>query len=730
MNRIYINFIGFFNNEINKIIKNNNVIIRINNDNDIILFENRYDIKYIIDNEINMKNYFIDVYDIDINTLETNNIFLELSDDYNYIYKYYNCNLDKSIIIYKNSYNFYPLIYLGLPNLKSSQSVQIEYYYKSIFDNICSSDCSGNYSGINTEFITLNNNYFGNYNFIENNLQTLEYIYEICISDSSGITGIDSTNNYKLFNINNNIKLNLNTNIYFYNDINLFSYIIYLNIYSYSEFKNSSDDYDSIIVLINYIDNDTQEIAWTSVISLNLQIFNSSQLKYDNDNEYYNTLFFYNYINESYNVNSINLFDYDYEKYFINYDNPNKKNPEYYNINITPPNSNLYDVLIANDTNLSNPIILSLNYSYLFMNLDLIKLVDLIQFESLNNYLYKLTKSNKITLDNIIDYLSNYTIKKYNVIKINNIYDNFQNKVNFIRNYNYSNTTKYDYYVKNKNQNILINFNNNIVNCIRCKIIFYCNPFIIYSIDTKIFLNNYNLELYNKKYIFENISLDIEKKKLIKMLLFLATNSYKVIMCFYNNINNQMPSYNIFNQINLMKNMNEFNIYLNAISQNNFYREKYLKFNININKQYYILFLYSDINSFLSNYEELTFKYNLYTFNIFKIPNSTNGSGFPNGNLYENKELFYICFQNLKEINIFMNYIQTGILNLNLNQNMIYNYFNITKSIIFVNYYNLNNFWIINDESSSEPKNSIFFSINKLFIDQIYLQGNFDIVTL
>jgi len=193
--------------------------------------------------------------------------------------------------------------------------------------------------------------------------------------------------------------------------------------------------------------------------------------------------------------------------------------------------------------------------------------------------------------------------------------------------------------------------------------------------------------------------------------------TYQIKLYFYNKKNSVVPSYYLFNQIDLFKNNNDFNTQFDISSSTNTYTNEYLKFNILINKEYYILFLYGDTNSFLENFNELIFVYNTFTFKIFKIEN-------PNGNQLENKSLFYICFQNLKELNIFMIFIKTSKIDI-INSNLkLSNYFNIQKSITFYNYYNLNNFWVINDDVNIINRYKIIFSINNLYINQIYLYGN------
>ena len=529
-NTIYINFIDI-NNEVFFPIQNDKISIVISHPNDLILYQYDFDILYNINKTINKKQYYINTEKIINNNLVKSNFIIHLPKYYNYKYDYYHsADTNKSIIIYKY-FNYIPLIYLGLPNTKSPDFFQINYNYKQLgnisqSDNLsinnCDCDCSGNYDGTNTYGITLFNNYYGNYYNTLNTLKLQGEIYKICINNIDGIVGYNNLNeksNYKLFKIKNNMNINTNTNIYFYNDSsNLLSYIIYLNTYNFSQIKNIPTEYENIIICINYISNETGISVFNSILSLNMQTFNPDKLcqipddssgnyyyntlfYFFQDNDYYNTLFFYNYINSNYTVDSIKIFSYDNEKYFSSTQIP----PELHNINYYQ--YDLYEYIISTDTNLSNPIILNLYNPYLFMNFDLINLSpQLIQLEYNNKYFYKLTKSNKINLDILVNYLINFIIKKYNIFKLinksvetnpNQTSTSTNNKINPIE---------------------TINFNNNIVNCINCRIIFYytSNTNIqlngYYSLDAKLFLNNYNLELYNKKYDFENLSTDEQKK--------------------------------------------------------------------------------------------------------------------------------------------------------------------------------------------------------------------------
>ena len=332
MERIYINFINVSDDLIMNIIKNS-LLISINDINGLNIFIQEYNIRYEIEKNSNNKKFFIEILknsNIDINNLNTNNFILNISSNLSYIYTIFDSI--NSIIIY-NKFNYYPLIFLGLPNIKLPLNINIFYEYNTILN------LQNNYSGnVN---LTLFNNYEKNYNYLNNSLCLSGDIYNIFISNDNGITDSNS-NKYKIFKIKNNIYLDSNTHIYFYNSINLFSYILYLNNYNFIDYKKSPEEYESVIIFIEYIDtsdniysilnysennielkNNEETFYYTydnlenkkeiyfnidvipkysTVLSLNLQTFNSSELEKQYDNEYYNTLFFYNYINNNYFV--------------------------------------------------------------------------------------------------------------------------------------------------------------------------------------------------------------------------------------------------------------------------------------------------------------------------------------------------------------------------------------------------------------------------------------------
>lgn len=783
--------------------QNNYVLIKMYDDIGIITNIYEYEIKYIIMNEINEKKYYIDTTIGDEIELSTINFFLILPLDTRYTFTFYEDDIIKSLIIYKEIINL-PLIFLGLPNLTKEMSIIINYGYEG-YDNMGKIDGSGNY------ILTMFNNYDGNFNHIENNILKLNGNYnKIIISNTNGIYDSNPLNIYKIYGLNSmNIITKPNTNIYFYQQTSLFSSIIYLNNYNFTNFvdaPNYTEKYSNIIVLIEYIDSSgniyssfelnnlnnqsmqskfvddecycveqpintntdstttfyvieddekipiefdiNKPIRYSCVSTLNMQTLNLNQLENVDFNEYYNMIFFYNYVNPNYYVKSIRFFCDDFEKYFINYEpvlEP-KKQPVFNNIGLIY--NDLYDVLIENDTELKKPLIIELNYplAYYIQNIDLINIVNMINFNFENNFMADLLKSKKNIIETIVNYLANYKIIKYNVYKIINVYKNETTNLSFSNsykinndfepktNYNYDNTPNRPNDL-NKNFNYKINFNNNIMNCVRCHIFFIFTNNTFYTFDAKLFIDNYSIAIYNKKYDFDNNIDDTNKKKFLNMLIYLCTKTISIKLIFYanniytNNINpNPYSKYNgpyeiLYNQINFYKtslSKDDFNLFLDISGDKNNYKTARLNLNMTFKKDYYILFLYADANTFLSNYDELKFVFDKYLFKINKIKT-------PNANLYEDKLLFYISFNDIYEINSFMNYIKT--LKLEYPKN-ISNYFNFKKSKTFVCYYELNDYWIYNKIDDNMPKHQIYFSINNLEIKQIYLYGNLFIQTI
>ncbi len=754
-----------------------NIKIFIKNNRNILTYSNNYNIRYGLNPTSNLKNTWIEIYGINKDELETQNFQIKLPKNNYFIYTYYDLEPSKSIVVFTN-YNYFPFIFMGLPNLKMPLGIKITCEITSLLSSLSllsfeeqnailkmlglgfitnSSDLEDLIVSEITQTVYLYNNYEGNYNYTFNTLVFRGWIYKIAIYAGS-IIDIDGSSDYELFQIPNEFYLNSNTNIYFYSNSDLYSYVLYLNNYNFVDYKTWTESYDSIILVIEYYDaeldlNLDPPTVYSCAVEINLQTFNSSILDTDSGytQKYYNGMFFKNYTNIAYKVKSITMFDYDYDKYFVN----NDIVPVYNNIGSSY--SNLYDKIIATDINLETPLIIDIKWWRI--NFDYLNLSKIINPYSENNYFSKFTHSKKITLDIIVDYLSRFELITYNLFKINNTRiknqqlhnPNITSKINIqnmnLLNYNYGYDDKQVYTNTNKkydimNINSMIDFNNNIMNSIRCKIIFEYGYSLSYSFDAKLYLNNYNIRVYHKKYELgtnPDTNFDEDKKNLLTMLLFMATVPNRMKIIFYNTLESQ-PTVNskfnsylvpnpfyLFNQINLFKPSKQYDTFIEAESKNNFYTNQYLRLNININTHYYILFLYTEKNAFI-NYDELVFSYSQYLFKIFKIKSDIDN---PNGNTDENTDLFFIAFQNLTELNIFMNYIEYGIFN--TRPNTLSNYFNFLEGVVFCNYYNINNYWVLDslpppaipyNPPTSGEKIRISFSINNMESNQIYLYGN------
>lgn len=386
-------------------------------------------------------------------------------------------------------------------------------------------------------------------------------------------------------------------------------------------------------------------------------------------------------------------------------------------------NYNLYNLIIESDSTLSVPIILydinidnniikilyetnELEYSdgrKEKINLDLQNINKFIS-ESKNDLFSKYIKNQYSEINLITEYLNNYEMKTYNVYKIIN------------------------------NNKYLININNIITNCIIVKLvfIFYLNNVrCTYAINGNLFLDNYSFQFYHKNYEKENNEIK-NKKDLIKLLFYIILNYVHINIFFYNSESDESINNFLFNSIvsnqyykfnNLIIPRIENKVKLNMIVE----ESKYLKLSLNLNFNYYLLFFTSKLTVL-----SLKFYINNNYFNINRIgsdciTNLNNIINNPNGNLniseFDNIEytnLYYIAFQNITEINIFLNYIETGIFN--LNPKKIKNFYDIDESKKFKK--NTNDYYIIDNENQF---GSIYFNIDKLKIDNNYLYNNYEI---
>jgi hypothetical protein len=124
----------------------------------------------------------------------------------------------------------------------------------------------------------------------------------------------------------------------------------------------------------------------------------------------------------------------------------------------------------------------------------------------------------------------------------------------------------------------------------------------------------------------------------------------------------------------------------------------YLKFTLNITVEYKIL-IFKITNTFLDTI--INFKTDTIIFKIFKIIP-------PNSNTDLESNVYSILFQNIKECNNFMNYIQYGT---ELVSNNTKSYFNITKSKNFKK--DDDGYYKITDSIESEL---LYFSIIDLYL--------------
>ena len=690
---------------------NNYVILSVKKNFIMNLINEKITIQYNISNEKLRKKYYFNTTYSDPNSLVTSNFILSLNTNLVYIYDYFNSSPNKSIIICPPFVQI-PIIYMGLINSTKSQGFLINLSYWIASDTL---------EKTTKKKIFLNSGSSNGYFNISNNKLIFSGdTWKIKISSIEPLLDSD-TDTYELYNMDSLIETNINLKIYFYNltktqaQIKSIGYIEYLNTYPRLLVE-------SIIILVQYKTVESTEIK-QKILSFNFDLFDYKFAQSLNTNKqiYFNTIFLndLNDSNDSNNSNNSNnfdwqidsliLFDYDYEKYF---------NSLTYS-NITNISYDLYSHIISNDINLHDPIIPSdlspfpFNWNWTIIskniNLNLVSLGDLVNFQFVPDSIYKMTGTVDINFNTLVEYLFNYQLKLDNMYKI-------------INQSNQSNESE----LNSTNKSIeYVNFSNNIINSIRSKIIFSFDKFnYIYSFDSKLFLDNYSIQVYHKKYLIGSDS-DSDKKNLIKLILFINSMCSNIQIIFYNKyedlikLNSMIPTpYYIFNQLNLTSSLNSnkkmfdtnigSNLKIANDEQENIY-QKYLKLNIKINENYYILFFYS-----MLDYNEFFFISDQYSFKILRLEET-------NGNIETQYNLYWIVFQNLKELNIFMEFIKSGYIHTEIKK--LSNYFNILNSKVFTNYYNLNNYWIYSTETNSEPKLNIYFSIDNLKINQIYVYG-------
>lgn len=638
----------------------NTVLINITSGSSTIYSEEIY-IQNDIDELTLENNYFILTSYEYISTLTTNN-FVLINNNENFIFTY----IPNTIYIYPK-YVKIPIQFIGLVNYyNNTTSINVRYKYINIY-------------GIESDFIIQTLDLYNNNNSIYSNFYTSGNAVSISFLE---ITSSDSLITYTIYNNPLPIEINNKTRIYFYDN----------NFFRITDFtKNLLQCRHAIPVLIQNIDDDGN-ITNEYLVSLNLDLI-------DNKTDYYKVMYFQylQYLTGS-TINLI-VFQNDYDDYFIT------------TTSIAPVNpiidTTLYTVLLSSDVNLIQPTIptfLSTGIMiYYFMNLDYLlvkRIIDITSFDS--DQMASLLHCRKLNLKMIAEYITNYELKLYNMYKINNTYE---------------------YPKKQK-----ININNNIVNCILIKIIFLYPPFFNYTINGKIILDNYNLQVNHIEY--DLVDLPQDRINLILMILFLCIQTYQINIIFYNDINDpiltlpfqfstmkspiwlfnelRLPFYQKRIQINNVNtNINKYTTQkVIRLNENKMYIKRdcdnYIKLMIDIGTRWYILFFYSELTD-----NELVFNTSQQYFKILKL-NTINGNT-------TNQTLYYIVFNDIEELNQFMNLITKGKLYISKPNST---YFNITKSKEFEfidNYYKL---------TETTNSGNIYFEINKLYINSTYLYGN------
>lgn len=609
-------------------------------------------------------NYFILTSYEYISTLTTSN-FVLVNNDQKYLFTY----IPTIIYIYPK-YVKIPIQFLGLVNYYGNTiSINVKYKYIDIY-------------GVESDYIVqtldlYNNNYIDySYLYISGNATTISVLE---------ITSSDSLITYEIYNTPVLIAINNKLKIYFYDNTvaNNFFRIEYFT-------QNLLQCRHAIPVLIQNIDDDGN-ITNEYVVSLNLDLL-------DNYTNFYKVMYFQylQYLTGS-TINLI-VFINDFNDYFTTTTSIPPVDPI--------SNTNLYTILLSSDGNLIQPTIPTFlttsNTIYLFMNLDYLvvkRILDITSFDS--DPMASLLHCRKLNLKMVAEYITNYNLKLYNMFKLNNTYQ----------------------YLKKQN----ININNNIVNCILVKIIFLYPPFFYYTIHGKLILDNYNLQVNHIEYDFVNLPDD--RINLILMLLFLCIQTYQVNIIFYNDINDpiltlpfqfstmkspiwlfnekRLPFYNKHIQNNNVNtNVNKYTTkQVLRTYQNKIYIKRdcdnYIKLMIDIMSRWYILFFYSDLTV-----NELVFNVGSQYFKILRL-NTLNGNT-------THQSIYYVVFNDIEELNQFMNLIVIGKLYIS---KPISTYYNISQSKQFI----LTDYYRITDTTSS---GNIYFEIDKLYINSTYLYGN------
>ena len=684
------------------------IVIQLETSNNSNYKEQTY-LQSSFDNYNSIKKYFFNTsYPYPQELMSNNFIIYSLNKEFNYYYD----NINYIIYIYAN-YIEIPYIFLGSINNFKEESI--------------------------TNSLTLN--------YI-NGLNNIDYINTInipCYSInpiSFQIPGqTELINTIQLYN---SINFNISYSLYDLLTPILINSLLQINFYDYTFIKINNIIVEKINKKKFQVINFLIEIngTYSFLINLNLNnILNSSNNSY--------VLHFPNYSNINTTNITLHVFDYIYTIYFSNL-----TSFDYILCNqITLAETDLYTLIIANDNNLVQPIINDLSIYKYELNFQCINLNKTIQIDNLFNLTSILMNTKDNNLEIIVDYLSHYDIINYNIYcwidnydrYCTNLLDNFlvngilmYTEFLLINKFDKINYKKFLIEQEKLNKKIYCKCNNSICNisicksnCNNCNIINNdskneCNEISYYNINKckyenydlylKILNNNdYQMNLLNKSYDLSNNN----KKQLIQNLLIILLNYFQINIYFYNNKTDFDNTNNFFKNNSLTNPFLKFNkLVLNTNNSSLGFKldtNYYLKFFIKINCDYKIL-IFNYVGAILNDI--LIFEsFNNYFFKIFKISpvNQPNGSPDPNNNLY------YIVFQNIKECNEFLNFINTGILYVNNDE--IKSFFNINKSSTF--FLNSNNYYVINNNiNTSLTKSYVYFEIKNLNVENNYIFSN------
>ncbi len=647
---------------------NNIILIEKKNTSNGIEFKEYTNVNYKIIETLYKKEYYIETtyYDIYTAPLTKLNFIITLNVPnvlFDYVY------LSQTIYFYYETINI-PFNMIGLINYNQNIAVLVQANLLTIYDTIVS------YFNV----ISFKNN-----NLLDTNIITLPGNI-ISINTFSILSTSIVAFNYYLFNtILPIIIIKDYTNIYIYDPT--FIRIINIPIKIINLLST-----DTINLLVELVGN-SGSIIYSYITNLNINLV-------EGNSNTSNVISFYNYVKDD-TISSVILrvFDYDYYIYF------SELLPgDYIGCSqITLDKSDLYDILLKNNTNIPAPTIqnLSILDYNLYFSLSYLDNI-FINNQNLSNRLNEeILLSTDERFNIVLNYLKNFKMMNYDIYDIKfKILTTTQNNIE-------QDDFKYRSYE--------INTNNLLLNSVLTNIeIYYTNLNSIvqnYNIYGMIFNNNNTWDTYTKKYSLDNPD---NKYNLIKDLLIMSINYQQIIVYNYSDIDDlnsiKVPqiaqagiiyvnNYWKYNRLVLDKNNSKMSF---GLDQN-----YYLKMYFEIYVDYKMLIFYSDtLFSSSPTTKVLNFRTNaLYNFKILQIAN-------PNGSISPNQYVYSILFQNIDECNEFIYWIKDGITV--IPPGKISSYFNFTKS----KYFKLNSegYYI----ESSTTSNTISFEI----IDLNLYNGN------